>query len=42
MLEFLMEQNGIAAGDLPFSQGVSKKQAKKLGEFFRVSPALFI
>ena len=53
MLEFLMEQNGLAACDLPLSasrvseilsgaRGVTEEQAKKLGEFFRVSPAVFI
>ncbi len=53
MLEFLMEQNELAPADLPLSanrvseilsgtRGVSKEQAKKLGEFFHVSPAVFI
>lgn len=53
MLEFLMEQNKLAPADLPLSanrvseilsgtRGVSKEQAKKLGEFFHVSPAAFI
>lgn len=53
MLEFLMEQNRLAPGDLPLPanrvseilsghRGVSKEQAKTLGVFFRVSPAVFI
>jgi HTH-type transcriptional regulator/antitoxin HigA len=53
MLEFLMEQNGLAAADPPLSanrvseilsgkRDVSKGQAKRLGEFFHVSPAAFI
>lgn len=53
MLEFLMEQNQLAPADLPLSanrvseilsgtRGVSKEQAKKLAEFFHVSPAVFI
>jgi len=53
MLEFLMEQNNLAPADLPLSanrvseilsgtRGVSKEQAKKLGTFFHVSPAVFI
>ena len=53
MLEFLMEQNNLAAADLPLSanrvseilsgkRDVSKEQAKRLGEFFHVSPAAFI
>jgi HTH-type transcriptional regulator / antitoxin HigA len=53
MLEFLMEQNGLAAADLPLpanrvseilsrKRDVSKEQAKRLGAFFRVSPAAFI
>jgi HTH-type transcriptional regulator/antitoxin HigA len=53
MLGFLMEQNGLAAADLPLpanrvseilsrKRDVSKEQAKRLGAFFRVSPAAFI
>jgi HTH-type transcriptional regulator/antitoxin HigA len=53
MLEFLMEQNGLAPADLPLpanrvseilsgKRDVSKEQAKRLGAFFRVSPAAFI
>jgi len=53
MLEFLMEQNSLAPADLPLpanrvseilsgTRGVSKEQAKKLGDFFRISPAAFI
>jgi HTH-type transcriptional regulator/antitoxin HigA len=52
-LRFLMEQNGMASTKLPLpanriseilsgKREVSKEQAKKLGEFFHVSPALFI
>jgi len=53
MLEFLMEENELKAADLPLpasrvseiltgKRDVSKAQAVALGEFFRVSPALFI
>jgi HTH-type transcriptional regulator/antitoxin HigA len=53
MLEFLMEQNGLVPADLPLSanrvseilsgkRDVSKEQAKRLGAFFRISPAAFI
>lgn len=53
MLEFLMEQNNLAPADLPLpanriseilsgKRGVSKEQAKKLGDFFRISLAVFI
>ena len=53
MLTFLMEENNLSPADLPQpasrvseiasgSREVSKEQAKSLGEFFRVSPALFI
>jgi HTH-type transcriptional regulator/antitoxin HigA len=53
ILQFLMEQNRLAPSDLPLpanrvseilsgKRSVSKEQAKQLGAFFRVSPALFI
>jgi len=53
MLVFLMGENGLSASDLPLpasrvseivsgKREVSKQQAKSLGEFFRVSPTLFI
>ena len=53
MLEFLMEENKLKPADLPLpasrvseiltrKRDVSKTQAIALGEFFRVSPALFI
>jgi HTH-type transcriptional regulator/antitoxin HigA len=53
MLEFLMEQNQLAAADLPLpanrvseilsgKRDVSKEQAKRLAAFFHVSPAAFI
>ena len=53
MLEFLMEENELKPADLPLpasrvseiltgKRDVSKTQAVALGEFFRVSPALFI
>ena len=53
MLTFLMEENNLSPADLPVpasrvseitsgKREVSKEQAKKLGAFFRVSPALFI
>jgi HTH-type transcriptional regulator / antitoxin HigA len=53
MLEFLMEQGNLTPADLPLpanrvseirsgKRGVSKEQAKKLGKFFQVSPAVFI
>jgi len=53
MLRFLMEENNLSAADLPLpasrvsdiasgKREVSKAQAKRLAEFFRVSPALFI
>jgi HTH-type transcriptional regulator / antitoxin HigA len=48
-----MEENNLAPADLPLSpnrlseipsgkRGVSKEQAKVLGAFFHVSPAIFI
>ena len=53
MLTFLMEENNLSPADLPLpasrvseiisgKREASKEQAKTLGEFFRVSPALFI
>ena len=53
MLAFLMEENNLSPADLPLpasrvseiisgKREISKEQAKALGEFFRVSPALFI
>lgn len=53
MLVFLMEENRLAAADLPLpanrvseilsgKREVSKDQAKALGKFFHVSPAAFI
>jgi HTH-type transcriptional regulator / antitoxin HigA len=53
MLEFLMEQNRLSPASLPLpanrvseilsgKRGISKDQAKELGRFFRVSPAIFI
>ena len=53
ILQFLMEQNGTKAADLPIpasrvseilhgKREVSKSQAIDLGAFFKVSPALFI
>jgi HTH-type transcriptional regulator / antitoxin HigA len=53
MLGFLMEQNGLSPVSLPLpanrvseilsgKRGISKDQAKELGRFFRVSPAIFI
>ena len=53
MLGFLMEQNNLTSTRLPLpanrvseilsgKREVSKEQAKTLGEFFHVSPALFI
>jgi len=53
MLEFLMEQNDVSAAGLPLpanrvseilsgKRDVSKEQAKRLGGFFRISPAAFI
>ncbi len=53
MLRFLMEENNLSPADLPVAASrvseitsgkreVSKEQAKRLGAFFRVSPALFI
>ena len=53
MLEFLMEQNHLSPASLPLpanrvseilsgKRGISKNQARELGEFFRVSPAVFI
>ena len=53
IVEFLMEQNGTKPSDLPLPpcrvseilhgrRAVSKAQAFDLGEFFNVSPALFI
>lgn len=52
-LGFLMEQNNLTSTKLPLpanrvseilsgKREVSKEQAKRLGEFFHVSPALFI
>jgi HTH-type transcriptional regulator/antitoxin HigA len=52
-LAFLMEQNNLTSTKLPLpanrvseilsgKREVSKEQAKSLGEFFHVSPALFI
>src|SRR6266852_5665502 len=53
MLTFLMEENNLSPADLPLpasrvaeitsgKREVSRQQAKRLGAFFRVSPALFI
>ena len=53
MLEFMMEQHNKKASELPIphsrvseilagKRGVSKAQAKALGEFFHVSPVLFL
>jgi HTH-type transcriptional regulator/antitoxin HigA len=53
MLVFLMEQNNLTSTRLPLpanrvseilsgKREVSKEQAKNLGEFFHVSPALFL
>ena len=53
MLTFLMEENNLNLPDLPLpasriseiasgKREISKQQAKTLGAFFRVSPALFI
>lgn len=53
VLEFLMEQNKLRPADLPLpasriseilarKRGVSRTHALALGDFFRVSPALFL
>lgn len=53
MLAFLMEQNNLTSTKLPLpanrvseilsgKREVSKEQAKSLGDFFHVSPALFL
>ncbi len=53
MLDFLMQESGLTPADVPLPEprvpeilsgkrGLSKEEAKKLGAFFRVSPALFV